>query len=117
MQQMEWQLVPTEPTPEMVDAGRVADKEWMVSDSEANGLAVIYAAMLKVAPEPPHLSMTKEEAATFQDWRGMDGACAFHLIERHANGWGDTARMMEAWLAANVAPSNAGDKPPQVGLD
>ena len=51
--------------------------------------------------------MTKEEAATFQDWRGMDGAIAFHLIERHANGWGDVGRMMEAWLAANVAPSDA----------
>lgn len=87
----------------MIDAGRVADKEWMASDSEANGLAVIYAAMLKAAPKPPHLSMTKAEAAVFQDWKGMDGACAFHLIERHANGWGDTARMMGAWLAANAA--------------
>ena len=63
--------------------------------------------MRAVAPDPPHLSMTKEEAATFQDWRGMDGAIAFHLIERHANGWGDVGRMMEAWLAANVAPSDA----------
>ena len=31
-----------------------------------------------------------------------------HRIERQANGAGDTARMMEAWLAANAEPSNAG---------
>ena len=59
--------------------------------------------MLAAAPEPPHTSMTREEAATFQNWRGMDGACAFNLIERHANGWADVGRMMEAWLAANRA--------------
>jgi len=103
MQQMEWALVPTEPTAEMQSAGlRARNNAVMESITTA-----IYRAMVIAAPEPPHLSMTKEEAATFQDWRGMDGACAFHLIERHANGWGDTARMMEAWLAANAAPSNA----------
>lgn len=109
MQQVEWKLVPLEPTEKMVHAGEDVDSP--------RPFGKVYRAMLAAAPEPPHLSMTKEEAATFQDWRGIDGACAFHLIERHANGWADTARMMEAWLAANVAPSNAGNKPPQVGLD
>ena len=123
MQQMEWKLVPAQPTAEMVGAGagvvfRNDDCEADEEPYRARGQAIdAYTQMVGAAPEPPHLSMTKEEAATFQDWRGMDGACAFHLIERHANGWGDTARMMEAWLAANAAPSNAGNKPPQVGLD
>ena len=112
MEQMEWKLVPAVPTAEMVGAGagvvfREDDCEADEEPYRARGQAIdAYTQMLAVAPEPPHLSMTKEEAATFQDWRGMDGACAFHLIDRHANGWGDTARMMEAWLAANAAPSN-----------
>lgn len=101
MQQMEWQLVPKEPTAEMCQAG------WDAGKSGAWSYAACFRAMLDKAPEPPHLSMTKDEAAVFQDWRGMDGAIAFHLIERHANGWGDVGRMMEAWLAANAAPSNA----------
>jgi hypothetical protein len=98
MEQMEWQLVPKHPTEAMSYAGLGV---------AVCGTARVYKAMLDAAPEPPHLSMTEEDAAGFQNWKGMDGACAFHLIERHANGWGDTARMMEAWLAANVAPSNA----------
>ena len=36
-----------------------------------------------------------------QDWKGMDGAIAFHLIERHANGWDDASKMMHEWLEAN----------------
>ena len=36
-----------------------------------------------------------------QEWKGMDGAIAFHLIERHANGWDDASTMMHEWLEAN----------------
>lgn len=38
-----------------------------------------------------------------QRWHGMDGATAYHLIERHADGWSDVGEMMDAWLAANAA--------------
>jgi hypothetical protein len=41
-----------------------------------------------------------------QDWKDMDGATAFHLIERHAEDWADVGRMMGQWLAAN-APAMA----------
>lgn len=37
-------------------------------------------------------------------WRGMDGAVAWHLIERQADDWADIGRMMQAWLEANRAP-------------
>jgi hypothetical protein len=37
-----------------------------------------------------------------QDWAGMDGATAWHLIDRHADGWSDVAKMMAEWLAANT---------------
>jgi len=47
-------------------------------------------------PETP-----KEDLA--QNWAGMDGATAFHLIERHADGWGDVGYMMEQWRAANAS--------------
>ena len=45
--------------------------------------------------------MTSEEADAMQEWRGMDGATAFLLIERHADDWDDTREMMNAWLRAN----------------
>lgn len=100
-----WKLVPVEPTVAMLDAngkcGEPSGQAWLHDDARAT-----WAAMLAAAPDPPYLSMTREEAQAFQHWAGMDGACAFHLIERHANGWGDVARMMDAWLKANREPSN-----------
>lgn len=45
--------------------------------------------------------MTEEEADIAQNWEGMDGAIAWHLIFRHADGWAETGEMMEAWLRAN----------------
>lgn len=47
--------------------------------------------------------MTPEEADETQDWKCMDGATAFLLIERHADGWDEIRQMMDAWLRANVA--------------
>lgn len=46
--------------------------------------------------------MTENEAETCQKWAGMDGVTAFHLIERHADGWEDIAMMMGAWHRANT---------------
>jgi hypothetical protein len=46
---------------------------------------------------------TDRDWSQAQDWAGMDGATAFLLINRHADGWGDTRAMMEAWLKANAA--------------
>ena len=45
---------------------------------------------------------TDRDWSQAQDWKGMDGATAWLLINRHADGWGDTRAMMEAWLAANA---------------
>ena len=46
--------------------------------------------------------MTPEEADKSQDWRGMDGATAWHLIDRHADDWSDVGELMNAWLRANA---------------
>ena len=47
--------------------------------------------------------MTPDEADKSQHWVGMDGATAWHLVERHADGWEDVRQMMHAWLRANIA--------------
>lgn len=36
-----------------------------------------------------------------EDWRCVDGAVAWHLIDRYADNWADTGRMMDEWLEAN----------------
>jgi hypothetical protein len=47
---------------------------------------------------------TRTEATVtdnMQDWKGMDGTTAWHLIDRHADNWADIGKMMGEWLAAN----------------
>ena len=94
---MKWKLVPEEPTDEMISAASRLDTVAGAQDA--------YAAMLEVAPQPEHDRMTREEAQAKQEWKGMDGAIAFHLIERHADGWHQIGEMMDAWLDANRVPN------------
>jgi len=49
--------------------------------------------------QPPARKPTVDDDS--QDWRGMDGAIAWHLIDRHADGWSDVGKMMGEWLEAN----------------
>lgn len=46
--------------------------------------------------------MTPEEADKAQNWLDMDGAAAWHLIDRHAEDWNEVGELMNAWLRANV---------------
>src|SRR6478752_1768534 len=39
-----------------------------------------------------------------QDWANLDGAVAWHLIERHADNWADVGLMMDEWLKAQTHP-------------
>jgi hypothetical protein len=90
---MKWKLVPEDPTEAQVHAAE---------DIPApRPFCAVYRAMLGAAPQPDHERMTREEAQEIQTWKGMDGAIAFHLIERHAEGWNQVGMMMEAWLDAN----------------
>lgn len=41
------------------------------------------------------------EDINLQEWKGMDGGCAWHLIDRYAEDWHHTERLMNAWLEAN----------------
>ena len=96
-----WKLVPIEPTPEMLGAVVTSMDDFLLGKDAEKQYREDWTAMLDAAPKPPNETMTAEEARSCQDWAGMDGACAFHLIERHADGWDDVARMMQAWLDAN----------------
>jgi len=39
---------------------------------------------------------------TKQDWKGLDGAIAWHFIERQAENWNQVGEMMNEWLKANT---------------
>ena len=58
------------------------------------------AAMIAAQPPRPW-QRDLTVAPNSQDWAGMDGAIAFHLIERHSANWNDAALMMAEYLAAN----------------
>lgn len=45
--------------------------------------------------------MTQDEADKAHRWEGMDGATAWHLIDRHADDWNEVGELMNAWLRAN----------------
>jgi hypothetical protein len=51
--------------------------------------------------------MSDTEADAFQNWKELDGATAWHLIERHAEDWGQVGQMMNAWLRAHIAKEKA----------
>ncbi len=53
-------------------------------------------------PEPVEPDWLQHPA---KDWKGVDGAIAWHFIDRHADGWADVGRMMNEWLAANQTPN------------
>ena len=57
---------------------------------------------IKEALAQPEQELVATVDNNSQKWAEMDGAIAFHLIERHADGWNDIRKMMEEWLSANT---------------
>jgi hypothetical protein len=53
--------------------------------------------------EPDCAAAAADDAEPPQDWAGVDGAVAWHLIDRHADSWDATGKAMDAWLQANAA--------------
>lgn len=93
-----WRMVPVEPTDAMIKAidGLICSSYlWPV---------YAYRTMLDAAPLPPNDTMTAAEARAGQQLAGIGGATAWHLIERHADDWGEVGTMMNAWLDANRSP-------------
>ncbi len=91
-----WQQADSDFTSQHKKADETAAKFAALSEETCAAIAALEA-------EPP-----KQEAerdwSTAQDWKGMDGAIAWHLIDRHADGWDDVGAMMNAWLAAQAEP-------------
>jgi hypothetical protein len=65
------------------------------------------------APVPPLPAPAAPKVApdfvpdTSQEWGKLDGAVAWHLIERHADSWNEVGNMMDSWLAARAAAQAA----------
>jgi len=78
----------------------------------AEAIAVVEKALANVATNDTSKEyvdeMQKQRHETVEDnsqqWKSMDGAIAFHLIERHADNLDDIRKMMEEWLSANTTP-------------
>ena len=63
-----------------------------------DSLSIIFKNLIAAAPEVEPIEMPEDLQ---RDWKGIDGAIAYHLIDRHADNWGDVGQMMDAWLKAN----------------
>lgn len=97
-----WRVVPLMPDEKMIEAG----------DSIRHGrikTSIIYMHMLAAAPQPEPVDATVEQNS--QQWRGMSGAVAWQIIERHADNWTDIGLMMDEWLAANKQPEPVESEP------
>ena len=81
----------------MSDPPQDAWKYHKVEDKADKAITAIKEALAQSKQEPV---ATVEDNS--QQWKGMDGAIAFHLIERHADGWNDIRKMMGEWLSANT---------------
>lgn len=92
-------IVPIEPTEKQLDAfedwcaARKLNIPWEI-------LAIVLKRLIAAAPEYQEIEMPDDLQ---RDWKGIDGAIAYHLIDRHADNWGDVGQMMDAWLKANQA--------------
>lgn len=85
-------IVPIEPTEE------VLQPLYFLIDEDLATIKKAYRDVIAAAPEGEAIEMPEELQ---RDWKGIDGAIAYHLIDRHADNWGDVGRMMDAWLKAN----------------
>lgn len=58
---------------------------------------------ISAMPAAPASGEAVAEPDTSQDWAKLDGAVAYHLIERHGEDWADIGAKMEAWGRARFA--------------
>ena len=63
-----------------------------------------YCSCIECVMEPEQPEQKPTVPNNSQEWTGMDGATAYWLIQRHADGWPDISKMMGEWLAANTTP-------------
>jgi hypothetical protein len=77
----------------------------MTKDEQIKGMANPnrgYGGVQEARPAPVQKATIPDGS---QDWAGMSGITAWHLIDRWANNWADIGKMMGEWLAANTPPA------------
>ena len=89
-----------------IDMAREAGDDWDSTLSTDKEFLKRFEALVR-ADERAALVQKPTIENNSQNWQGMDGATAWHLIDRHADGWADVAKMMGEWLAANTPPAPA----------
>ena len=73
----------------------------LASEREANAILTAENDQLRAQVERLQSEVKPTIEDNSQNWAGMDGATAWHLIERHSENWGDIGKMMHEWLSAN----------------
>lgn len=76
-----------------------ASREAAIADAVAAATAPLQA---RIAAMEGMQVPTVEDIES-QHWERVDGAVAWHLVDRHAEDWSHTARLMHAWRDAAVA--------------
>lgn len=61
----------------------------------------VLATSLRVEFDMPELCAPSPQDINVVDWKGVDGASAFHMIDRQAENWLHVGRLMTAWRDAN----------------
>ena len=69
---------------------------WLADDQELERFAEL------VREDAFGLPMIEDAS---QNWDKLDGAVAWHLIERHAENWADVGKMMDEYVAAKLGES------------
>jgi hypothetical protein len=82
-------------------ADRIAELEKELESAEVD-IDVYRSEIAKLEKQLDNCTPTVDDNS--QDWKGMDGATAFWLIERHSNNWTDAKKMMNEWFEANSTP-------------
>jgi hypothetical protein len=80
-------------------------RDWSLLEATQESLREHMAEIKRLKAAQPAPVQEPTVGDNSQDWAGMDGATAWHLINRHADGWADVAKMMGEWLAANTPPA------------
>jgi hypothetical protein len=80
---------------------KVLESYFCVDDSEYLTMDKAYEALAVARELKDELTPNIEDAS--QDWAKLDGAVAWHLIERHAENWADVGKMMDEYVAAKLA--------------
>lgn len=80
------------------------------TDKLARFAELVAAPLLQRIAELTGAQLPTAEDIESQNWDRVDGAIAWHLVDRYAEDWAHTARLMHAWRDAAVAEALAAER-------